>query len=158
MSYRRIAVCLEVTPREAIASALDWPGWCRAGRDEGAALQALASYAERYAPVARHAGLSLPSKIAFDVLEQMSGGSPTAFAAPECRRPFPQVIAAAQPGLNRSHVRSLGRLPPNAARLPDGGSVSLAIRRPGEREMSDAAGGPDGFDVEALLEVLQPVP
>ena len=52
MSSRRIAVCLEVTPKKTFASALDWPGWCRAGRDEGAALQALASYAERYAPVA----------------------------------------------------------------------------------------------------------
>ena len=96
MSSRRIAVCLEVSPRETIASALDWPGWCRAGRDEGAALKALASYAERYAPVARQAGVSFPSTVAFDVLERMPGGSPTAFAAPECRRPFPQVTAEAE--------------------------------------------------------------
>jgi hypothetical protein len=40
MSSGRIAVCLEVTPKHAVASALDWPGWCRAGRDEGAALDA----------------------------------------------------------------------------------------------------------------------
>jgi hypothetical protein len=39
----RIAVCLEVSPKQAVASALDWPGWCRAGPDEGAALAALAS-------------------------------------------------------------------------------------------------------------------
>jgi hypothetical protein len=31
---RRVAVCFEVTPKQAVASALDWPGWCRAGRDE----------------------------------------------------------------------------------------------------------------------------
>ena len=90
MSSRQIAVCLEVSPRETIASALDWPGWCRAGRDEGAALKALASYAERYVPVTRQAGVSFPSTVAFDVLERMPRGSPTAFAAPECRRPFPQ--------------------------------------------------------------------
>jgi Transposase, Mutator family len=96
MSSRQIAVCLEVSPRETIASALDWPGWCRAGRDEGAALKALASYAERYAPVARQAGVSFPSTVAFDVLERMPGGSPTAFAAPECRRPFPQMIAGVE--------------------------------------------------------------
>jgi hypothetical protein len=30
----RVAVCLEVTPKQAVASALDWPGWCRADRDE----------------------------------------------------------------------------------------------------------------------------
>ena len=52
MSSGRVAVFLEITPKQAFASALDWPGWCRAGRDEGAALAALADYAERYAPVA----------------------------------------------------------------------------------------------------------
>jgi len=46
MPPRRIAVCLEATPKQAFASALDWPGWCRAGRDEDAALKALASYAK----------------------------------------------------------------------------------------------------------------
>jgi hypothetical protein len=49
MSSRRIAVCLEVTPKQAIASSLDWPGWCRPGRDEGTALETPASYAGRYA-------------------------------------------------------------------------------------------------------------
>ncbi|HEY4004695.1 MAG TPA: hypothetical protein VGM60_05850 [Pseudonocardia sp.] len=45
MSSRRIAVCLEVCPTMTFASALDWPGWCRAGGDEAAALRALAGYA-----------------------------------------------------------------------------------------------------------------
>ena len=79
---RRIAVCLEVTPEQAFASALDWPGWCRAGRDEGAALEALASYAGRYAPVAERAGVSFPSAVAFEVVERVPGGPATAFAAP----------------------------------------------------------------------------
>jgi hypothetical protein len=96
MWSRRIAVCLEVTPKETFASALDWPGWCRAGRDEGAALTALAGYAERYAPVAEQAGLSFPSTVDFDVVERVPGGPTTAFAAPECRRPFPQVTAQAE--------------------------------------------------------------
>jgi hypothetical protein len=96
MSSRRIAVCLEVTPKESFASALDWPGWCRAGRDEGTALAALASYAERYAPVAEQAGLRVPSILAFDVVERVPGGPTTAFAAPECRRPFPQIAAEAE--------------------------------------------------------------
>ena len=96
MPPRRIEVCLEVTPKQAFASALDWPGWCRAGRDEGAALSVLASYAGRYAPVAAHAGVSFPSAVAFDVAERMPGGPATAFAAPECRRPFPQITAAAE--------------------------------------------------------------
>ena len=91
-----LAVCLEVTPKQTVASALDWPGWCRAGRDEGAALEALASYAERYEPVAEQAGVSFPSTVAFDVVERVPGGPTTAFAAPECRRPFPQVTAEAE--------------------------------------------------------------
>ena len=96
MPPRRIAVCLEVTPKQAVASALDWPGWCRAGQDEGAALETLASYAGRYAPVADQAGISFPATVAFDVVERVPGGPTTAFAAPECRRPFPQVIAEAE--------------------------------------------------------------
>ena len=91
-----IAVCLEVTPDRTVASALDWPGWCRAGRDEDAALETLASYAGRYAPVAAHAGVSFPSTVAFGVAERVPGGPATAFAAPECRRPFPQVTAGAE--------------------------------------------------------------
>ena len=88
MSSGRIAVYLEISQRMSFASALDWPGWCRAGRDETAALQALASYAERYTPVAEQAGASFPSTAAFDVVERVPGGPTTAFAAPECRRPF----------------------------------------------------------------------
>ena len=96
MPSRRIAVCLEVSPKQAVASALDWPGWCRAGRDEGAALAALASYAGRYAPVAGQAGASFPATVVFDVVERVPGGPATAFAAPECRRPFPQIAAEAE--------------------------------------------------------------
>jgi hypothetical protein len=95
MSSSRIAVCLEVTPKQAVASALDWPGWCRAGRDEGAALEVLAGYAGRYAAVAGQAGVSFPATVVFDVVERLPGGPQTAFAAPECRRPFPQVTAGA---------------------------------------------------------------
>jgi hypothetical protein len=96
MSSGGIAVSLEVSPRMSFASALDWPGWCRAGRDESAALQMLASYAERYAPVAEQAGVSFPSAVAFDVVERVPGGPTTAFAAPECRRPFPQKTVEAE--------------------------------------------------------------
>jgi hypothetical protein len=96
MPSRRVAVFVEVTPKMTVASALDWPGWCRAGRDEEAALAALADYAGRYAPVAAYAGDSFPATVAVDVVERVPGGPATAFAAPECRRPFPQVTAAAE--------------------------------------------------------------
>ncbi len=34
-------VYLEVGPRRIFAGAIDWPGWCRSGRDEETALEAL---------------------------------------------------------------------------------------------------------------------
>jgi hypothetical protein len=80
---RGIAVAVEVTPKKAFAFALDWPGWCRSGRSPEAALEALAEYAERFEPVATAAGITFPSRITFDVVEQLPGGSTTAFGAPE---------------------------------------------------------------------------
>jgi Transposase DDE domain group 1 len=96
MSSRRIAVCLEVAPKSSFASALDWPGWCRAGRDEGAALEALASYAGRYAPVAEQAGGRLPGHGRVPCRRVGARRARDAFAAPECRRPFAQVTAGAE--------------------------------------------------------------
>jgi hypothetical protein len=95
---RRVAVFLEVAPGQAFASALDWPGWCRSGQDEETALAALAGYAERYAPVIEEAGLGFPTTAVFDVVERMPGWQATAFAAPECRRPFPQLTAETEQG------------------------------------------------------------
>ncbi|HEY0487319.1 MAG TPA: hypothetical protein VGD72_13820 [Mycobacteriales bacterium] len=45
-------VALEVGTTWVFASSLDWPGWCRRGRGEEGALDALVSYADRYAAVA----------------------------------------------------------------------------------------------------------
>ena len=45
--FRRmsIRVVLEVAPKRSFASALDWPGWSRGGRNEDEALDALLDYA-----------------------------------------------------------------------------------------------------------------
>jgi hypothetical protein len=83
MPTHAIAVCVEVTPKKAFASALEWPGWCRPGRDADTALEALADYADRYAPVAAIAGVTFPSRRSFDVVERVPGGATTAFGAPE---------------------------------------------------------------------------
>jgi hypothetical protein len=74
---------LRSAQKTTFASAREWPGWCRAARDERAALEALASYAERYARVAELAAGSLPSMLTFDVVERVPGGPVTALAAPE---------------------------------------------------------------------------
>jgi hypothetical protein len=83
MAVRRVQVCLEIAPKKTFAAALDWPGWCRSGRDEEAALEALASYADRYAPVAARAGIAFPTGATLDVVERLPGGVTTEFGAPE---------------------------------------------------------------------------
>jgi hypothetical protein len=80
----RMAVCLEVGARRVFASALDWPGWSRSGRDERQALAALAAAAPRYAVVAAEAGVPLPAGATgdFDVVERLAGSTTTDFGAP----------------------------------------------------------------------------
>jgi len=79
-------VYLEIGQQRTFAGALDWPGWCRSGRDEGAALQALYAYGPRYAQVLRAAGLGFqaPATVAaFAVVERLAGTTTTDFGAPD---------------------------------------------------------------------------
>jgi hypothetical protein len=77
-------VYLELGKSRVFACAVDWPGWCRAGRDEQQALEALAGAATRYAVVAREAGVRFPASTAtdFDVVERVPGSATTDFGAP----------------------------------------------------------------------------
>jgi hypothetical protein len=47
-----VRVSLEAGRRWVVATALDWPGWCRRGRGEQAAVDTLIGYAVRYARIA----------------------------------------------------------------------------------------------------------
>lgn len=79
-------VYLEIGKKRTFAGAVDWPGWCRSGRDEGAALQALLASGPRYAHVLRAAGVdfSPPADLsAFLVVERLAGSATTDFGAPE---------------------------------------------------------------------------
>ena len=76
---------LEIGKKRVFAGALAWPGWCRSGRDENAAIEALLAYGERYGEVLRAAGLSFaPPKRAttFEVVERVNGDATTDFGAP----------------------------------------------------------------------------
>jgi hypothetical protein len=89
---------VEVGGTRVFASALDWPGWCRAGRDEHAALAALADYLPRYASVVARTGLTTPSHT-FRVAERLPGTATTNFGAPDVvaaaeREPLPTTEAA----------------------------------------------------------------
>lgn len=76
-------VYVEHGARRTFVSAAAWPGWCRAAKSEQAALEALASYAPRYARVARLAAVAFPATATqFEVVERMAGNATTDFGAP----------------------------------------------------------------------------
>ena len=82
----KLKVYLEVGSRRTFAAALDWPGWCRMGRDEATALQALFDYGPRYARILRPArlGFHAPKDVsAFVVVERLKGNATTDFGAPD---------------------------------------------------------------------------
>ena len=81
----KINVYLEIGQKRAFAGALDWPGWCRSGRDADSALQALLEYAPRYARVLRASkpGFEPPTDVSsFVVIEKLRGNATTDFGAP----------------------------------------------------------------------------
>ena len=73
---------LEVGAKRVFASAVDWPGWCRSGRDEDSALEALTSYVPRYAIVAKRAGIAFRPPRSYDVVARDPGNVTTDFGAP----------------------------------------------------------------------------
>ncbi len=85
-SSRKTRVYLEVGEKRTFAGAIDWPGWCRSGRDEGSSLQALAAYGPRYAGALRQArlGFEAPADAsALAVVERLQGNATTDFGAPD---------------------------------------------------------------------------
>jgi hypothetical protein len=85
MAKESVRVGIETTPKKVFASALDWPGWSRAGKDQDAALAALTDAAPRYAEVARTAGVPFETSAALEVVETAEGNATTAFGAPDVR-------------------------------------------------------------------------
>ena len=85
-SSRKTQVYLEVGKRRTFAGAIDWPGWCRSGRDEESSLRALADYGPRYARALRPArlGFEAPADVAsLAVAERLQGNATTDFGAPD---------------------------------------------------------------------------
>jgi hypothetical protein len=80
-----INVYLEIGKKKVFASAMDWPGWSRGGRDEDQALQTLLDYGPRYAKVLNGSGLEFqaPGELSqLVILERLPGTSTTDFGAP----------------------------------------------------------------------------
>jgi hypothetical protein len=75
-------VYLEVGQKRVFASAVDWPGWCRQGKGEQAAIEALAAVRKRYAEVAKAAGVPFAPNDVYDIVERLPGDATTDFGAP----------------------------------------------------------------------------
>lgn len=81
----QLNVYLEIGKKRTFAGALDWPGWCRSGRDEPSALEALLDYGPRYADVLRPAGIEFQppgDESTFTIVERLEGNATTDFGAP----------------------------------------------------------------------------
>ena len=115
--HRPTDVVLEVARTKSFASAVDWPGWCRAGPTPDAALRALADYAPRYAAVAAvgRVRFSAAGGAELRVVEELPGDSSTTFGAPGVRsasdsRPLGKAEADRQVRLLRAGWDELDRL------------------------------------------------
>jgi len=85
MGPAKIPTYLEIGAKRAFAGAIEWPGWCRSGRDEPAALEALYDSGRRYAKVLRgtRLGFEAPKGAsALHVVERQQGDATTDFGAP----------------------------------------------------------------------------
>jgi hypothetical protein len=78
----------EIGAKRTFVWAVDWPGWCRAGKTADMAREALLGSASRYAIVAERSGLDFPdvdvsdAVAALHVVVSVSGGGGTDFGVP----------------------------------------------------------------------------
>ena len=80
-----IQIYVESGTKRTFAGATGWPGWCRSGRRDSDALEALVAYAPRYASVLAGSvrGFEAPSSVSdLQVVERMRGDATTDFGAP----------------------------------------------------------------------------
>ena len=81
----KLPIYVELGAKRTFATAVEWPGWSRGGRNEAEAVAALAAYGGRYAAVVTPAGLKLaPPKdpAGFDVTRRVKGNATTDFGVP----------------------------------------------------------------------------
>ncbi|TMG27842.1 MAG: hypothetical protein E6H95_07280 [Chloroflexi bacterium] len=99
-------VYLEVGGKRTFASAADWPGWSRSGKTPEAALEALASYAPRYAAIPKLARIEFPKYATqFEVVEKLEGNATTDFGAPGI-----PAKGESKPTTNVEHARLISLL------------------------------------------------
>ncbi|HEV3463640.1 MAG TPA: hypothetical protein VG846_06625 [Actinomycetota bacterium] len=98
---KAIPVYIEAGDKKVFACSIDFPGWCRSGKTEEQALEALAAYAPRYAEVAERAkaAFGVPARAGerFQVVERVKGKGATDFGIPhEIPKADAEPLAARQ--------------------------------------------------------------
>jgi hypothetical protein len=136
-----IPVYLEAGTKRTFASAVEWPGWSRSGRDRDAALGALAAYGARYAKAIGRGraaeGFERPAGVSdLEVVARLKGEASTDFGVPSVtspadRRPLDEteverlvaLLRAAWRAFDRNAKRASGvtlrRGPRGGGRQPD---------------------------------------
>ncbi len=78
-----LPIGLEVGPkRRVFAQVIEWPGWCRSGRGEAAAIAAVESVMDRYRAAVGDLAVPLGAgDPAFTIMERVEGGTTTDFGA-----------------------------------------------------------------------------
>jgi hypothetical protein len=86
VSINEHAIFIESGNKRVFAGAVEWPGWCRSGRDDASAIQTLLDYGARYSRVVASArlGFDAPEEAScLRVVERVAGNSTTDFGAPD---------------------------------------------------------------------------
>ena len=138
-----IYVLIETGKKRTFASAVDWPGWSRSGRDEESALGALVDYGPRYARVLQRTKLEFqppPDGSVFIVSERLQGNATTDFGAPG-------IIADAERGpIDRTEFERL-----SALLKACWGAFDSAVQGATGKELRKGPRG-GGRDLEKILE------
>jgi hypothetical protein len=142
-----IRVYLEAGSKRVFACAVDWPGWCRSGRDEELALQALFEYGPRYAKVLHNSEIEFHAPAypsALTVVECVEGNATTDFGTPAI------VLNADRDPVDQAELERWQRLLPTCWREFD----DAAERATGRELRKGPRGG--GRDLDKIVEhVLQ---
>ena len=138
-----IKVFVENGKKRIFVAAVDWPGWCRSGRDEKTALQALIDYGPRYAQVlhSREIEFQVPTDASdLIVIERHDGNATTDFGAPAI------ILDADKEPIDRMEFEHLQTL-----LLACWQAFDSAVRRAAGRELRKGPRG-GGRDVEKVLD------
>lgn len=136
-------VFVEIGKKKVFAGAVDWPGWCRSGRDEELALQTLIEYGPRYAQVLHGMEIQFSvHTIAADlvVTERQAGDASTDFGAPAV------VLEADKEPLDRMELERLEKI-----LLACWGAFDNAVKRASGRELRKGPRG-GGRDLEKIID------